>query len=197
MKNSIGKKVISMMVLMGVMTLLICLLNVSALSVIEEQNQKIAQDVKELQAAMENSDTGSIERMQEDINYMLSRSANRVGGTYLFNIVLVVLTVINVIILVIFANRSLAKPAKCAGHQLTEIVEGIQRQKGDLTQRIEVKTNDEIGQLVGGINNFIATLQTLMIKMQEQSARMMDSAEAVIREVSESNQSAMNVSAAT
>lgn len=162
MRKSIGKKVVAMMATVGTLLVLICLLNVLALSIMEKQNRTIAQRVEELTTAVHNNDADGISQAEEDISFILRKSATKISGTNIFNVIVVVLALILVIVMVWIANRTIARPAKNASEHLSGIVEGIQQNKGDLTQRIEVKTSDEVGQLVTGVNSFIENLQMLM-----------------------------------
>ena len=53
-----------------------------------------------------------------------------------------------------------------------KIMEKIDNNEGDLTERIEVKTKDEVGQLVVGVNGFIEQLQGIMLKIRDESTHM-------------------------
>ncbi|MCM1145881.1 MAG: methyl-accepting chemotaxis protein [Blautia sp.] len=197
MNKSIGRKVMVMVLVLGAVMVLNCLLNVSALSVMEEQNQRIADTVTEYQTAMEKADTDGMAAAQEDIDYILGKSATKISGTYVFNAIIVGLMILLVIIMLLIVNRTISRPAKKASIHLNEIVNKIEQNEGDLTQRIPVQTKDEIGQLVNGINGFIETLQRLMQTIQENSGAIMDSTGETNARVNEANQSAMNVSAAS
>lgn len=50
---------------------------------------------------------------------------------------------------------------------LKDTVQNLSSGDGDLTQRLDVKTDDDIGAIAKGINEFIAQLQNLMIQVQE------------------------------
>lgn len=50
---------------------------------------------------------------------------------------------------------------------LKETVMGLSEGNGDLTQRIEVKTHDDLGQISEGVNAFIANLQSMMLEIRE------------------------------
>ena len=76
------------------------------------------------------------------------------------------------IILVLIISRSVVKPIKRATNHLNEIVSGIERGEGNLTERITVKGQDEIGQLAAGINSFIEQLQGIMLKLRSGSEGM-------------------------
>lgn len=50
---------------------------------------------------------------------------------------------------------------------LKETIAGLSRGDGDLTQRIEVTTNDDLGQISEGVNAFIANLQSMMLEISQ------------------------------
>lgn len=196
MNKSIGRRVMCMVLVLGAMMVLNCLLNVSALAVMEDQNQKIAQTVTQYRTAMEDEDTGGITAAQEDIDHILQKSAIKINGTFVFNAILMGLMVLVIFIMLFIVNRTISSPAKMASRHLNGIVEKIEQHEGDLTQRIQVQTKDEIGQLVGGINGFIETLQGLMQTIRDDSEQIMNSVQEVNVRVGDSDKSAMSVSAA-
>ena len=100
------------------------------------------------------------------------------------------------VIIVFVVNLNIVKPAKISGVQLRDIVDKIGNNEGDLTERIPVKTKDEIGQMSEGINSFIEQLQNVMRKLKSESEELMISAGTVRDEISKSNENAENVSAA-
>ena len=99
-------------------------------------------------------------------------------------------------IVIFIIIRTIAIPAQKASARLAGIVEKIENDRGDLTERIDVKTNDEVGQLVSGINGFMEQLQGLMQKIQSESDKMSASTLQMTNQVDASNESAMNVSSA-
>ena len=56
--------------------------------------------------------------------------------------------------------------------QLRGINQTIDEGQGDLTQRVQVESSDEIGQLAGGINRFIETLQLIMGQINSSSTQL-------------------------
>ncbi|MDN3681018.1 methyl-accepting chemotaxis protein [Vibrio tapetis subsp. quintayensis] len=50
---------------------------------------------------------------------------------------------------------------------LKETITGLSRGDGDLTQRIEVTTKDDLGQISEGVNAFIANLQSMMLEISQ------------------------------
>ena len=86
-------------------------------------------------------------------------------------IINIVIMVISVIIVIVF-SRSVIKPVNKATNKVNEIIKGIEAGEGNLTERLEVKSQDEIGQLSTGINRFLDQLQGIMIKLRGSSEGM-------------------------
>ena len=99
------------------------------------------------------------------------------------------------VIMVIVVNKSIAKPAKNASGHLAKIIDKIDRKEGDLTERLEVKTQDEVGQLVVGVNSFIAQLQGIMVKIRDESGHMNELVNGITSGINDSNENASNISA--
>lgn len=66
---------------------------------------------------------------------------------------------------IIIVVRSIIVPTVGYEKRLRKIIQKINDKDGDLTERIPVRTGDEIGRLVRGVNLFIATLQKIMGKI--------------------------------
>ncbi len=76
------------------------------------------------------------------------------------------ITVLITLAVWIFIHISLVKPTIRARKALQLITKDIENGKGDLTKRISVESNDEIGELVQGINSFIDELQKTISDIQ-------------------------------
>lgn len=133
--------------------------------------------------------------IDEVTGIITNRSAIRINGTHLFNSIVIAICIVLWLILLLIVSKTISKPAKLSGRQLRDIVTKIEAGNGDLTERIPVKTHDEIGQMVNGINNFINQLQTIMRKLKQQSETLMSSANSVGKQLAESNENASSVSA--
>ena len=197
MRKSLGRKTIVLVGIMGLFLVLSVFLNLSAWNVMSEFNDKIADYVHQYEEMVHNNNLQGIEALEKDIEYDLEHSIIKIDGTVAFDYILLGVSVIFMVLVIIIVNRSIAKPARNASAHMTEIVDKIKDNRGDLTERIEVKTKDEIAQLAEGINGFISQLQSLMQNMQQQSTRMLESANEVTEQVVESNKSALNISSAT
>ncbi len=99
------------------------------------------------------------------------------------------------VFMIIVVNRFVAGPAKNASGHLNNIIDKIEKNEGDLTERIDVRTQDEVGQLVHGVNNFLGQLQGIMQKIQKESVHMNELVENITDGINDSNESASSVSA--
>lgn len=104
-------------------------------------------------------------------------------------------TILGIIVSILIA-RSVVSPAKRTSVKVQEIISEIDRNEGDLTKRIEIHQNDEIGQIATSVNDLIQRLQEIMAKLKSHSEKLMHVADTVTNEVSVSNENASSVSAA-
>ena len=84
------------------------------------------------------------------------------------NIVILIVAVI----IIFIVRTSIVKPAKDATKHLNTIIKGIEDGEGNLTERLNVKFKDEVGQLAMGINAFLEQLQGIMVKLRGSSQGM-------------------------
>ena len=116
---------------------------------------------------------------------MIQNSAMIINGVIIFSAVMVIVIV----------ARSIVAPAKNATKHLHTIINGIEQGEGDLTERLVVKSGDEIGQLASGINSFIEQLQGIMIKLRGSSEGMNAQVNNINASIVTSEGSASDVSA--
>lgn len=97
--------------------------------------------------------------------------------------------------LVLIIQRFVVSPTKKATGHLNQIIDNIARGEGDLTERLVVKSQDEIGQLSKGINAFIEQLQEIMKKLRGSSQEMNAQVNSINSSIHTSEGSAGDVSA--
>lgn len=161
--------------------------NATGLAVLGELTNRIV-TMEEFKSAYKEALESETDRAANAINVKIS-------GTYKFNMMMILLFLILSGGVVSIVIHTIAKPAKHASGHLNQIVEKLQNNEGDLTERITVTTQDEVGQLVIGVNGFIEQLQLLMQKLKGESERMMDSVDHMTSRVNASNENVTNVSA--
>jgi len=119
----------------------------------------------------------------------------RISGTTVFDIGLVFAFLLISVIVFVIMTVTVTGPAKKSGRMLQQIIDKIEKNEGDLTERVPVKTKDEIGVMSKGINGFLTQLQGIMQKLKAQSENMLVSAQKVGEEIKESTENAEGVSA--
>ena len=129
----------------------------------------------------------------------ITRSSKEYSGAMQINLRVTILLLgifaVVAVIVWLIAKKTVSDPASHASTQLNDIIDGINQMRGDLTERIDVVSKDEIGQLSEGINNFIIQLQVVMQKVKLQSEQMEQSLKEMDREVSSSDENVNSVAA--
>ena len=142
-------------------------------------------DVMDKIAAINNEEIEEQKKQQEKI---FAQSLSVSGVTFFLQISAFLFTIFIII-------RHVVRPLKKQVNQLTEVIDSINEGKGDLTKRLEVRRNDEIGASSEGINHFIETLQNIMSKIITNSNVLDNVVGNVVENVSSSNDSANDISA--
>ena len=137
------------------------------------------------------------EVLLKEVSASTTRSAVQIQGTEIFNLAFLGLYIVVVVITALIVLFTIVKPARSAGRQLGAITDKLNANAGDLTERINVKSKDEVGQMVAGINQFMDQLQVLVKDMKSNSSDLEQSTQAITHQIFESNESASSVSAAT
>ena len=75
--------------------------------------------------------------------------------------------------LIYFIRQNVIKPINQVGHRMEEIASG----EGDLTQRIQIRNKDEIGQMVGWFNAFIDRLNAMVLALGDEARVLTTQAE--------------------
>lgn len=135
----------------------------------------------------------AIREAAEDLQ---QHSTFRINLTRKFDVTLFSCFIVVAAVAVFIVRRTVSVPAKRSNLQVNDIVRKIDNEEGDLTERIPVRTTDEIGQMAEGINRFLDQLQNVMRKLKEQSEKLEESSKSTKREIGVSNEHAGSVSAA-
>ncbi len=194
-KSSIAKKMIGILVSLGLITTLMCVLNLAAYGTLGDYNKDMAESVATL---VEEADLGDDQaELIEHIEWLQERIDIKIDGTYIFDIILVILALVVTAIAIVVSMKLIVTPTKNVSRKLEEVVASIKNNEGDLTVRVDAKSNDEIGQLAKDVNEFIEILQKYMISMNANSDKMKVSVDIVTKGVEDSNNSVTSVSSAT
>lgn len=112
----------------------------------------------------------SMEKAQQDFNATLTEVIEQVTAERIdainsgerLTIITFVLFTLFMASNIFITQTFISSPAKSAGKQLKVILDKLNNDEGDLTQRIATKSNDEIGELVRGVNGLLDKLQSTM-----------------------------------
>ena len=157
----------------------------------------------ELTAEGDDSITTQLEAAADKLDSLINSQVNEASAklndqyhisVIAFAVILTIMCVLGVLIVIMIIIT--IRPLKSASRQLADIIKDIEQNEGDLTARISVKSDDEIGELVLGINEFIERLQNIMKDIKEQSDNIKEASDNIGLNISEVNNNAVNVSAA-
>jgi len=158
---------------------------------IELSNTEIATKSAEVSALVDQMILNSQMAMQNEVNgqreiYSLA-TTNAIAAAG-------IAILVNIAVFFIILGQ-VVKPLKRTSTKLNQIIDGINAGQGDLTERVEVRGKDEIGQLASGINNFIETLQGIMTRITDNSNRLDEIVGSVSNSVATANESSTDISA--
>jgi methyl-accepting chemotaxis protein len=86
------------------------------------------------------------------------KAIGRVNTTYIVSFVLMIVLSLGVLFLGQMLSKSVLGPL----NRTTDILRDVAEGNGDLTKRIDVKTDDEIGRMAGYFNGFMSKLQNIV-----------------------------------
>ncbi|MEE0958584.1 MAG: methyl-accepting chemotaxis protein [Lachnospiraceae bacterium] len=143
----------------------------------------------------------SIDNITGSINKKLEASKKELAGVYTAslstNIVTAIVGVLFAILTIIVVVRCVTYPLVRAEKEIKEIINSIDNGEGNLTKRITVKYDNEIGSLGNGINTFMEKMQHILKTITENSDKMDEVVNEVLESVKTSNTSAGDLSALT
>ena len=143
-----------------------------------------------LESAADNLDTlitNQVNEASQDLNNQYNSSIK------MYVAIAIIMFIMQIAIIIMLLT--VIRPLKLANKQLNGIIEDIDNNNGDLTARINVKSDDEIGELVGGINVFIEKLHLIMKDIKASYDSIKESSVSMDNEISEVNNNANNISA--
>ena len=132
--------------------------------------------------------------IDDRIESLKYHSLLKISGTNVFDYILIAFNV--VLLLAIFAMlyTKLIKPAKASQSKTTQFVKELHAGNGDLTERIPVHSNDEVGALSNGINAMIEELHGIMSRLNDHADTMHEVSSSVADSIFSSQGEIANVS---
>jgi len=170
--------------------------------------QSANQKTKDAYATANGLVADSSKQLSSDINDIIENFHNNsdaarenLSSSYVFarlsGLIVIIVSILAMILAIYIVLRHVISPVLKAESELNEIIDSINRREGDLTKRITVESNDEIGALSSGINSFIEHLQNIFMTITSNSSAMDKVVSDVLGSVKTSNSSASDLSALT
>ncbi len=111
--------------------------------------------------------------------------------------ILIVALVAVLFVMILLAIRMMFKTVLSNINLLKKKLNELAKSGGDLTQKIDVKAKNEMGQLADGVNNFIANIREIVASILEANAEVNMSIDALNKKMDNVNSISANVSATT
>lgn len=134
---------------------------------------------KESKEAMENLQEATTSL--EEYNMTKAKNASDQGDveykqTLAVTVITSFVSIVFSILAGIFIIISILVPLRVLGRKLTELAE----RGGDLTQKIEIKAKDEIGDLAVSVNQFIDNIRTILVQVSQSAAKVEEVGEHIV-----------------
>lgn len=113
----------------------------------------------------------------------------------LTSLIVIISLIIIVIVCVLVTILTILRPTRRSTRELEDIVGKVEANQGDLTQRIPVRTHDEVGRLVEGINKFIGVLQNIIKEIQTDTSELKGNVKEVFEQINVADGNIIDVSA--
>ncbi len=176
------------------------LANVTAYSATNNAEKAYTSANVELAVAAQEMNKG-ITILKESIEYASEVARQELEKTYWESIVASVIIAIGsiaaIIIAIYYIMKKVIRPIIQTEKELGNIIQGINEKQGDLTKRITVQYNDEIGALGNGINTFLDKLQHIFSIISQDCIRLNHVEEEVLESINLSKDSVSDLSALT
>lgn len=180
MKNKIAFKIMLPLLVLFILTVVVNLTITSKM-----------QEVRETMKTIEQTDDAA------QINLLAQNTINDINSTLASNGIISSLQLFTVILTIIITYICIVNPLKKVKKTLDLLINKLEHNEGDLSERIIIKQTDELGSLVKGINLFMDRLQVIMKQIQQYSGSLDESSQNIMTRVSDSTKDTMVVSVET
>ena len=100
-KSSVARKMAVILIVLGLITGLMCFLNLMAYDVLEGYSVSLQETVANLQ----NASGQEAAKLTEDADYLLERIDIKINGTYIFDIILLVVALVVTVVAIVVSLR--------------------------------------------------------------------------------------------
>lgn len=153
-------------------------------------DESTAQDVEVIKSLI--SETN--ERNKKEMEEIIATQTALYEGITSSNTAKMIIAVVITIAFIAISLMGVINPLLAMNKKMQECIQGINEGKGDLTQRVKVSGKDEMGQLAQGINQFIESLQSIMLQITDSSGKLDSIVSNVATNVSMVNNNSTDIS---
>ncbi len=114
----------------------------------------------------------SFTEITPEVEEIIKQQESLYQGMKSSNLVKMVIAVLATILLLVVSMIGVLKPLLGMQEKLNQIIKDIEDGHGDLSERVEVRGKDEIGQVAQGINAFMASLEEVMHQVTLNSEKL-------------------------
>ncbi len=125
---------------------------------IERANGEIANISNQMEELVDKM----VAHRQESAENSIKQQSETFDQSIMLNFLMIVLAVVISVLAFVSCYITIVAPTKKSIKALRVFIKKMENNQCDLNERIPVKTKDEIGQLVGGMNAFLDTLQNVI-----------------------------------
>lgn len=136
--------------------------------------------------------TENTKESEEQHNTMVDTADQSLSTIRITNYIMVAVA----ILLVVFLMLIVVVPIEKVKSQLDNIIDKMNHNQFDMDERVVIKSKDEIGSLVGNINQLIGKMSGMVQLISDDAQRLIGSVQEVSKKVQTSNNSVGDISAA-
>lgn len=151
-------------------------------------------DIADIEAEMETLIDTMVKNRQKSAQASNDEQSKTFDSSISMNYSLIVLSVIISILAMVSCYMTIVAPTKKSIKRLRHVIKKLENNQCDLSERIPVRSKDEIGQLVMGINSMLETLQNVVGDISSESVNLENAISDVTESVSNVNTSSNDVS---
>lgn len=137
---------------------------------------------------LEETFAGCLIQAQDDLE-------ERIQIANVSNWVVSIICILSTAISVFIIYSGMLQPVKRTSRKMQQIALEVSEGRGNLTERFKVKRKDEVGQLMGSMNQLLESFQKITLKIQKSAANMEDAVNRTEVQFAESNGKITDLSA--
>ena len=127
-----------------------------------------------------------LRNLDTTVNHILKEADKQVKETIISILIIdIILAIIILFISYLIVNKFITKPIETLNGKIKDLATG----EGDLTKRIEVKYQDEIGEIATNINTFMDKLENIVVNLKNSASIATSTTNEINQEVTLSNKS--------